>query len=35
MTIQADQNRQGTWDQLTLLGMATLVLLFFAWTYFD
>jgi len=35
MTMQADHSRHGTRDQLTLLGAAAIVLLFFAWTYFD
>jgi hypothetical protein len=40
MTVQRNQNRHpnflpGTIGQLTLLGAATLVLLFFAWTYLD
>jgi hypothetical protein len=38
MTVQRDQNRhsnflRGAKHQLTLLGAATLVLLFVAWTY--
>ena len=40
MTVQRDQNRppnllRGAKYQLMLLGAATLVLLFFAWTYID
>jgi hypothetical protein len=40
MTVQRDQKHhrdfvRGAKHQLTLLGAATLVLLFFAWTYLD
>jgi hypothetical protein len=35
MTIQGDHSRHGTRDQLTLLGAAAIVLLFYAWTCLD
>jgi hypothetical protein len=35
MTIRADHSRHETRDQLTLLGAAAIVLLFYAWTCLD